>query len=370
MSRGLPAFPKKKRGKYFVIRITKPDGSRPWIKLGEFREEAQVNFIDYLKQLKSQKSDYPSYRATIKQGIDTYLEAKKKKLGSPFSYTRYCNVMDNFREFLSAKFSSLVYLDEIQPRHIEELIHYRIDVKKRHPRTVNFERDTLSNLFKYLIDERSMPLINPVKKIKPLAEPDTDEFFYNLEQIKLILETAKSKFGKRNNWYAVFFTFFSTSMRRNELRYLSWEDIDFKKGKIYIRPKQVTPIIYFRPKGKEVREIPATQELLAILKELPHKSGKWVFVNSRGNLYATDTIRTAFRKICKAAGVPVYKQHKTRHTWASQATQQGVPLDVIQKLGGWKNPKTMEKYKHLSESYMDKVFKSKFSLEVKKDEQL
>jgi len=40
MSRGLPVFPRKKRGRYFVIRITNPDGARPWIRLGETREDA------------------------------------------------------------------------------------------------------------------------------------------------------------------------------------------------------------------------------------------------------------------------------------------------------------------------------------------
>lgn len=362
MSRGLPAFPKKKRGRHFEIRITKPDGSRPWLKLGETRGEAYVNFIDYLKQLKSKQSDYPSYRATIKQGIDVYLEAKKKQLGSPFSLTRYSNSMDNFKEFLMVKYPSLLYLDEIQPNHISEFMHYRADEKHRQPRTVNVERDTLSNLFKYLIDERNLLLRNPVKKIKPFSEPDQDEFFYTLEQINKILETAKA-FNKRVNWHVVFTTFFFTGMRRNELRFLTWDDLDLIKGKIYIRPKQVSQDFYFRVKNKEIRDIPIALELMPILKSLPHKSDRWVFVNSRGNTFSVDTIRTAFRKICKAAGVPVKKQHMTRHTWASQSSQQGVPLDVIQKIGGWKNPKTMDRYKHLSDSYMDKIFKDKFSLE-------
>lgn len=60
MSRGLPAFPKKKRGKHFVIRITLPDGSRPWLTLGETREEAYLRYADYIKQIKNQKSGHPS----------------------------------------------------------------------------------------------------------------------------------------------------------------------------------------------------------------------------------------------------------------------------------------------------------------------
>jgi integrase len=156
-------------------------------------------------------------------------------------------------------------------------------------------------------------------------------------------------------------------MRRNELRFLTWDDLDLSKGKIYIRPKQVSPDFYFRVKNKEIRDIPIAPELMPILKSLPHKSDRWVFVNSKGNTFSVNPIRTAFRKICRVAGVPVKKQHMTRHTWASQSSQQGVPLDVIQKIGGWRNPKTMDRYKHLADSYMDKIFKDKFSLENKSE---
>ncbi|MDP2922007.1 MAG: tyrosine-type recombinase/integrase, partial [Candidatus Omnitrophota bacterium] len=106
-------------------------------------------------------------------------------------------------------------------------------------------------------------------------------------------------------------------------------------------------------------------ELMCILQALHHGHDRWVFTNSVGNYLAQDSIRREFRKICESVGVPVKMQHKTRHTWASQSSQLGVPLDVIQKIGGWRNPKTMEKYKHLSESYMEKIFKDKFSLEIK-----
>lgn len=366
MSRGLPAFPKKKRGRHFKIRITKPDGSRPWLKLGETREEAYINYIDYLKQLKSKQSDFPSYRATVKQGIETYLEAKKKHLGSPVSFVRYCNVIDNFKELLRIKYPLLCYLDEVQPIHIAEFMHYRTDERHVQPRTVNFERDTLSNLFKYLIDERNLLLRNPVKKVKLFSEPDPDEFFYSIEQINKILEAARA-FSKNVNWHAIFATFFFTGMRRNELRFLAWDDLDLDKGKICIRPKQVSPDFYFRVKNREIRNIPIAPELMLILKSLPQKNNRWVFTNSKGSTLSVNIIGAVFKKICRVAGVPVKKQHITRHTWASQSSQQGIPLDVIQKVGGWKNPKTMEKYKHLADSYMDKIFKEKFSLESRSE---
>lgn len=355
----------QQRGKFWVTRITCPDGVRRFIKLGKTEKEANINYLDYMAQLYSKKSDFPSYRITFQQGFEAYIDIKRKRLGSPNSLSRYTNTIDNFKRFLIAKYPSLTYFDEIQERHISDFVNWRVDDEKVAHRTANFDRDTLSNLFKFLIEEKNCLTHNPVKRVKPLSVPEPEEFFYTREQTGLILETAKA-ISRRVNWYAIFATFFFTGMRRNELRFLTWADIDFVKERIYIRPKQVTPTLFFNPKTKEIRDIPIHQELLPTLQSLPHKSKKWVFTHLEGHIFSPDTIRKKFQKICKTAGLPVRALHKTRHTWASLSTEAEVPLDVIQAIGGWKDPATMEKYKHLAESYKARVFKERFSLDVNK----
>lgn len=359
MSRGLPVFPKKKRGRYFIIRITKADGSRPRIRLGATREEALNSYADYVKQLKSKKLSYPTYRATIKQGMDAYLEIKKNKV-KPNSLTRFRGILVNFKRFIDTKHLYLVFLDELQERHFSEYMNYRESIG-RSPITINFERDTLSNMFNILINEKNLELRNPVKKVGLLSQPVPDDFFYKSDEIMKILETAKM-FSKRINWYAIFAALFYTGMRRNELRFLTWEDIDLEKGSIYIRSKQVNEKIRFEPKGKEIRTIPIHLPLMPILKSLSKKNDRWVFVNSRNKFIDKDKINVQFKKICRAVGLPVKKQHKTRHSWASLLTQDGVPLDVIQEIGGWKDLETMNKYKHLADDYKAMIFKEKFTL--------
>lgn len=364
MSRGLPAFPKKRRGKYFVIRITKPDGSRPWLSLGETREEAYLNYADYIKQVKSKKSAFYSYRPSIKQGIEAYLELKKRAVKQN-SLLRFKGIMDNFKQFLAKEHPDLVYLDELMETHFSEYRDYRAE--KASPVTINFERDTLSNLFNVLIKEKNLPIKNPVKNVGNLQEPMPDDFFYRDNEVMKILETAKT-FSKRINWYAIFATLFYTGMRRNELRFLAWDDLDLDKGYIYIRPKRVSDKFTFEPKDKEIRNIPIAYNLLPIFKSLPKKHDKWVFVNSVNKIISADKIRQEFQKICKFAGLPVKKLHKTRHSWASLMTQDGIPLDVIQDLGGWSDPETMNRYKHLSEDYKARIFREKFTLGNKKND--
>ena len=40
--------------------------------------------------------------------------------------------------------------------------------------------------------------------------------------------------------------------------------------------------------------------------------------------------------------------HDLRHTWASWLVQRGVPLIVVQEMGGWKAPSMVQRYAYLS----------------------
>ncbi len=366
MSRGLPKFPKK-RGRYYVMRITNPDGSRPWIRLGETIEEAKFAYADYIKQLKSKNSPYPTYRVTLKQAIEAYYEIKEGRV-KPNSLQRFKEIINNFKQFIVEKYPSLNYLDELETRHFSEFMNYRLK-NGISPVTINFERDTLSNLFNLLIKEKNLHIENPVKNTSLLSVPSQDGFFYSDEEVLKILEVSK-QFCKKINWHAIFATLFYTGMRRNELRYLTWQDLDLERGCIYIKPKHINEKLFFEPKDKEMRTIPIHPELLPILKELPKKNERWVFVNSVTKILGQDKIRQEFQKICKAAELPVKKLHKTRHSWASLMTERGVPLDVIQELGGWADAETMNKYKHLAEDYKARIFKERFTLGAKKQDDL
>lgn len=351
MSRGLPTFPTKKRGKFYRIRITAPDGTRPWLNLGDNINEAKLAFNDYRKQILSQRSDYPSYRPTIKQCIDKWIENKKSRFGEESkTYSRYWNYRTAMFNFFEKKYPELQFMDGVEERHILDFRDFRKNCKNRagnnlSPVTINNELDAVHNLFEFLIEEQNLDLRNPVKKKMKLDEGEPDEFYYKVDEVVKFLETAR-QFCKRINWHAIFIILFNTGIRRNELRFLTWENIDFKSKEINIRPKQITPNKKFRVKGRKPRVIPMSLEVEQAIKSLPKKSDIWVFTNSRGNIFSTDTIRTVFRKICKTAGLPVKKQHKTRHSWTSIAFEKGVAPSAIQSVGGWTKAATMERYNH------------------------
>lgn len=355
-----------KRGKFFEIRYTNPrTQKREYYKLGITHDEVKRNLPEFNRMYAGLKRQAFSYRITVSQGIKSWLEQKRTELSNKNTVIRYEEIMNNFREFLKEKFPALEYMDELTQKHFEEFKEYRKNIKGKQEKTINFELDMLSNLFKRLM-EKDYLNYNPLSRVKRLQEPYKEERWFTEEEVRKILETAKSEKAKIN-WYVVFATYYYTGMRKKELMFLRREDIDLEKGIILIRHKQG-----FKPKTDRPRGIPIHPELLSILRGLrllrpvlplarslrdDGEDGDFVFVNSRGKLFSNDAIRQKLKKLCRKAGIKPGKLHSFRHTWTAHSIMKGCPSDVVQAIGGWKKKDMIERYKHLAPDYMADIYK-------------
>jgi len=359
-----------KRGKFFEIRFTNPrTQKREYYKLGASHDEVKKNLPEFNRMYANLKRQNFSYRITIAQGIESWLEQKRTELSNKRTVVRYREIMDNFREFLREKCSSLEYMDGLEQKHFEEFKEYRKNVKQKTEKTINFELDMLSNLFKSLINKDYLNH-NPLTRVKRLQEPYKEERWFTEEEVVKILAAAKSE-KTRINWYAIFAAYYYTGMRKRELMFLRTEDIDFDKGSILIRHKEG-----FKPKTDRPRAIPIHPELMPILRGMrllrpcgPRNDGgtvasrhdgrdsDFVFVNSRGKPFANDTIRQKLKKLCRKAGIKPGKLHSFRHTWTAHSIMKGCPSDVVQAIGGWKEKDMIERYKHLAPDYIADIYK-------------
>ena len=293
-------------------------------------------------------------------------EQKRTELSNKNTVLRYTEIMDNFSEFLKNKFPVLEYMDELTQKHFEEFKEYRKNIKGKQEKTINFELDMLSNLFKRLIEKDYLTL-NPLSKVKRLQEPYKEERWFSQEEVLKILKVAKAE-KTRINWYVVFATYYYTGMRKRELMFLKKEDIDLDKGIILVRHKEG-----FKPKTDRPRAIPIHPELVPILRLLRPFGARndggiatsrndggekdFIFVNSRGKPFANDTIRQKLKKLCRKAGIKPGKLHSFRHTWTAHSIMKGCPSDVVQAIGGWRRKDMIERYKHLAPDYMADIYK-------------
>lgn len=228
----------------------------------------------------------------------------------------------------------------------------------------------LKRIFKYaimleLIDKNPMDAI-----LKPSAKHvDKRVKVYSLTELNTLLSYLKNKQKNYNRHldYALFRLLFYSGLRVGEALALNWSDIDFDKQTINI--DKTVKIVNKKltiglPKTKSsVAVLPIDMDTLKILKRWQsyQKQARLavglnltapVFSQIDGRYNFTAVIYNRLKAATKAAGVPFYGVHATRHTHASLLIEAGANLKEVQKrLRHSSIMMTMDVYGHLSKEY-------------------
>ena len=62
--------------------------------------------------------------------------------------------------------------------------------------------------------------------------------------------------------------------------------------------------------------------------------------------------KTAWLSACRRAGIENFRFHDLRHTQASWLIPSGVPLSVLQEMGGWESREMVRRYAHLAPNHL------------------
>ncbi|WP_300908603.1 site-specific integrase [uncultured Desulfovibrio sp.] len=137
-----------------------------------------------------------------------------------------------------------------------------------------------------------------------------------------------------------------TGMRRGELFRLKWTHIDFERGFITIKGEEQEGA-----KSSRDERIPLTQPVRELLAEIGGNGSAYVFPGRDGVSRMTD-INKQVNAIKRVADLPADFRplHGLRHTFASVAVSNGVPLSHVQKLLTHKDPSLTQRYVHLEDS--------------------
>lgn len=181
---------------------------------------------------------------------------------------------------------------------------------------------------------------NPLKSLKLLKNNNVRVLrYFTAEEIEKILSSADSLM--RN----VIKILLNTGLRRAELVYLQWDDVDFQNKLIRVQSK---PESGFHPKSYKARSIPMNDEIEKILLDLPQR-GKYIFDNGQNQPHKPDQwYWRHFKQILKQAGIKNASLHTLRHTFASYLVMSGVDLRTVQELLGHSSITMTERYSHLS----------------------
>jgi integrase len=125
-----------------------------------------------------------------------------------------------------------------------------------------------------------------------------------------------------------------TAMRCGEILKLRWEQVDFKNRVINLEAADT--------KTQEKREVPLTEELLDLLRQVPRTLGSPHVFTWKGQTMGS--IKTAFKKACRQAGVLDFRFHDLRHCAVTNLRKAGVSDSVIMSISGHKTHAVFRKY--------------------------
>jgi site-specific recombinase XerD len=367
---------------------------------GRTREEAESVLREFKRQLALHGSaPGDSSLRTIIDEYAEYLRVNRR----PRTVIRYLRVLETFAQcFLADRHPDVIRLREIKPQHLEEYKRLRadgridsrpgtaevqrerqlrLDVARnpkrgknsdnarfgwlgRHslkagvaPRTVNYELLVLQTFFRWAI-RRNHLFMSPATSIERFRLPRKvlPKFVTSADLTKFFQACTPTE-------RRLFMTILLTGMRKGEAEHLSWEDISFELGVIFIREK---PDVGWRPKTDE-RLIPISPVVHDILTEQlsVRSSERWVFATTSGT---RDThMLEKLKKICRKAHIRATTVHALRHSFGAHLRMAGASLADIADLLGHRDLATTQIYARVQQEHLRQVV-AKLTPLVKPDE--
>lgn len=214
-------------------------------------------------------------------------------------------------------------LASLQPEHFNAYISGRKrgtfgKKKAKSTGTLRREFEHLRAAIKYCVAAR---LVNPehVPMITMPAKPPPRDRWLTKEEIQLLKDSAEP--WSRGEIFLKIVL--AQPYRRHTIETLEWSQLNFLTGMIHpMKPgEKVT--------NKKKPVLPMPVEQMAYLKELRHRRPTDIYV-----LQHSGTIFEALEAIAKRAGVERVTPHVMRHTWATHASMDGVPLGEIARVLG------------------------------------
>ena len=127
-----------------------------------------------------------------------------------------------------------------------------------------------------------------------------------------------------------------TGCRKGEIVHLRWSEVD--GDTLRLRDSKTGP-----------RTVYLNTQAQAILARQPRTGSAYVFPLWTNPSRPRSTELSLWPKVCRQAGLEGVRLHDLRHSFASHAVMQGVPLPVVARLLGHVHPRMTFRYAHIGD---------------------
>lgn len=252
-------------------------------------------------------------------------------------------------------------LQRLTPPDIQRYYSMLLREKGLSPNTIRRHHDLLAAALHAAV-RQDILLYCPVDRVEPPKAKPVETRFYGAEDLRRLFELVQGTSLEVTARLAG-----ALGLRREEICGLKWKQIDFDRRLIHIRQARTSAgadIIEKGPKNSSsTRTLYMSTDIYLILMRKKREQDarardlgrEWpdtglVVVDSRGIPPTPNALSLAFSRFVKCSGLPPLTLHGLRHSFATVASQQGVPLFDIGKALGHSTPATTGKiYTHLTD---------------------
>jgi integrase len=180
---------------------------------------------------------------------------------------------------------------------------------------------------------------NPVRLVKPRKENNERVRFLEAEEENTLREKIQKLYPDHEPEFDIAL---HTGMRRGEQYRLRWQDVDLKRGIITVTLS----------KHGEARHIQINSVARAALIRLRERGSGIGYVCPGQEGPRNRDWRHWLEDAVEKAGIPNFRWHDLRHTFASRLVMAGAPLRAVQVLLGHKCIETTLRYSHLGDTHL------------------
>jgi integrase len=334
--KGLSA--KGKPEKIYYIRYYK-DGKQVEEKAGrQYKDDMSPARANQLKSKRSEGGQLSNNEQRKKKKEKKFKDANKWTIDRLWKEYKKLNPIkgitsdeNRYKNYLEEPFGNKEPC-ELIPLDIDRLRVKLLKTKK--PATVKNVLELLRRIINFGVKSNLCDQLRFIIKMPTVNNTKTEDL--NPKQLRKLFEVL----DKESNKFAANFMKMAlfTGMRRGELFNLKWNDIDFKRGFVYIRD----------PKGGSDQNIPLNPEAEKILKNHERKESSYVFPGRDGQKRID--IKKTVNRIKREADLPedFRPLHGLRHVYATMLASSGqVDMYTLQKLLTHKSPAMTQRYAHL-----------------------
>ena len=183
---------------------------------------------------------------------------------------------------------------------------------------------------------------NPARGIKRNPRPKLTRFLSREEVRRLhhVLDRYARARTTRARQADIIRLLLLTGCRKSEIVTLRWQDVD--GDTINLADAKTGP-----------RRVFLNAPARAILERQPQSESAWVFPSPTDPKRPLSRDLPLWYAVRKEAGIEDVRLHDLRHTFASHAVLQGIPLPVVSRMLGHKHPSMTLRYAHVGDRHTE-----------------